>query len=488
MEEHIQVGSLHNVGNYQNTDTTVISEIYRKQVEHKEISRHTTVKERIAMVKALMKAVENNKDMLMTAFHNDFRKSEPEVELTEIYPFIKECKLIINNLADWKSPELTSTPITYFGTSSKVVRDSKGNTLIISPWNYPFNLTFLPLVSSIAAGNTVILKPSEYTPHVTSVMKKIISEVFEESEAAIVEGDAEVAQFLLKLRFDHIHFTGSTRVGQIVMKAAAEYHSSVTLELGGKSPTVVDSSADIGTAAKRIIWGKLLNNGQTCIAPDYLLVEENVTSTLVEKLIERIHQQYGADLDAIKQSEDLCRIINRSHYDRLCFLIDDAIENGSKVVFGNERDPEENYISPTILANVSTTSQIMKEEIFGPILPILEFKSTKEALAVIRGRDKPLSMYIFSKNKKNVEMLMDGTSAGSTCVNHCVIQYSHPDLPFGGVNHSGIGKSHGKWAFEEFTYERAVLKQTIKYSPADILFPPYTKTVRSIIDILQKWF
>jgi aldehyde dehydrogenase (NAD+) len=339
-------------------------------------------------------------------------------------------------------------------------------------------------VYAIAAGNAVVLKPSEMTPHTSAFMKKLVQQVFSENEVALFEGDATVAQHLLKKRFDHIFFTGSPALGKVIMKAAAEHLTPVTLELGGKSPTVVDETTNVDDAADKIIYGKFLNCGQTCIAPDYVLVHESVKDALVNSMKAKIHQFYG---DNVKDSNDFTRIVNERHFNRVKQLIDDAVEKGAKVSEGGETDASQNYVAPTLLENVQPEMEVMQEEIFGPILPIVPFKNLAEATELIKSKEKPLALYIFSKSKSNQQFIVDQTSAGGTTINDTMLHIANPNLPFGGVNNSGIGKTHGYYGFEAFSNERAVLKQRVGFTGIKLIYPPYNDKVRKFIKMFLKW-
>ncbi|MEA5458422.1 aldehyde dehydrogenase family protein [Arcicella sp. LKC2W] len=416
------------------------------------------------------------------ALFDDFKKNPSETNLGEILGVVGEIKHLLKHLKSWMKPQYVSTPISMIGTSAHVRFEPKGVCLIISPWNYPFNLSIKPLVQAIAAGNTVILKPSELTPNTSTLLKKMISELFEENEVAVFEGDANVSQILLNQPFNHIFFTGSPAIGKIVMSAAAKNLTSVTLELGGKSPCIVDKTANIQKVAEKIAWGKFINNGQTCIAPDYVLVHKSVENELTEALKSAIVAMYGTNA---KESADYCRIVNNRHFNRLNGLLQEAIENGAKVEIGGQTDSFENYIAPTLLSEVEDSMKIMEEEIFGPILPIVSFSTNEEAIAHIKSREKPLAMYINSSKESNIKFFMDNTSAGGTVINDCVIHYGHTEIPFGGVNNSGIGKSGGIWGFTEFSNQRGVMRQ--KFGTFKMIYPPYTPFVAKLIKFFIKY-
>ena len=355
---------------------------------------------------------------------------------------------------------------------------------MISPWNFPLNLTFGPLVSAIAAGNTVILKPSEMTPHISKVMAEIVKDIFEDNEVTLLEGEVEVSQELLKLPFNHIFFTGSPNVGKIVMKAAAEHLTSVTLELGGKSPTIIDETANLKSTAKKIAWGKFINNGQICVSPDYLLVKESIKDNFVNELKQQVKAFYTEEAS---KSESYSRIVNNRHFDRLVNHLEDAKKHNAIFEMGGKSKSEDNFIEPTLISNLPENASLLQDEIFGPILPIKTYKTNEEVINYINSKEKPLALYIYSKHKKTINDIIKNTRAGSTCINNNVVQYSNHNLPFGGSNNSGIGKSHGFFGFQEFSNKRSVMKQHTKGS-IEFLFPPYTNLKQKIVDLTIKWF
>ena len=369
------------------------------------------------------------------------------------------------------------------GTSSKIVKEPKGVTLVVSPWNYPFNLTFGPMIWSIAAGNTVIIKPSEMTPNMSAVIADIVERAFRPEEVSLFQGEADVASYLTALPFDHIFFTGSPAVGKHVMAAAAKNLTSVTLELGGKSPVIVDKSVNIKKAVQSIAWGKFSNNGQTCIAPDYLYVHESVKDQFVLELTACVEKQYGLGNNA-KDNGDYCKVVNTSHYNRINRLLDDAKSQGGKLITGGQIDDAGRFIAPTLIEGMASDSAIMEEEIFGPLLPVITFSNIEEVIDVVNSKPKPLALYIYSTDKRNIDKVLCETSAGDTCVNQTMMHFLHHNLPFGGVNNSGIGKSGGVWGFNAFTHERSVLND--KFSSASMLHPPYTPKVRKLIKMAIK--
>lgn len=438
-------------------------------------------------LKRLLKWVMSNRDRIKQAVFEDFRKPPTEVDISEVYPVVGEIKHALRHLDQWSRPTKVDATINYLGTRSEVRYEPKGVCLIISPWNFPFNLCVGPLVSCLAAGNTAILKPSEETPSTSRLITEMTNEVFS-GEVITIEGDKDVASALLALPFDHIFFTGSTGVGKIVMQAAASNLASVTLELGGKSPAIIHSSARIEEASKRIAFGKFLNNGQTCIAPDYLLVHESIKDRLVSSLKKQTVMLFGDNSMVNENSSSYGRLVNSRHFNRLKHLMEDAIELGAKVELSGEINDQTNFFHPVLLSNVSLTSQVMQEEIFGPILPIITFKDQQEVLDLINAKAKPLALYVFARSKTFRESILNQTTAGSVCINDCVLQFTHPNLPFGGVNGSGIGKSHGHSGFLAFSNEKPVLKQKRGFALAYLFYPPFSKRMRAILEPILKWF
>jgi aldehyde dehydrogenase (NAD+) len=368
------------------------------------------------------------------------------------------------------------------GTRARIRHEPRGVSLIIAPWNYPVSLLLGPLTSAIAAGCPAIVKPSEISEACSAVMTKLIRETFDWQEIAAFEGDAAVSTALLDLPFDHIFFTGSPGVGKVVMTAAAKHLTSVTLELGGKSPVIVDESADLAKAAKSIAWGKFSNSGQTCIAPDYAFVHENRLPQFITAMKETIERIYG---DAA-QSPDFARIINGRNFERVSRLIDDATAGGAVIVAGGNRDAAQKFIAPTLLTGAAADSAVMQEEIFGPVLPFVAYRDLAEPIAKINARPKPLALYIYAKDRARVERILQETSAGGSCVNASMIQFSHENLPFGGIGTSGLGNGHGFYGFRAFSHERAMLED--KFSVVPMLFPPYTNRVKKMIEWTIKFF
>ncbi len=461
-----------------------IEDLFYRQKKFSISLRASTSQQRIAKLKKLLLTVENHQDEIYQAAALDFSKPSAEVDLSELFPIISEIKHTISHLKSWMKDKGVLPTLASLGTSSRIHYEPKGLVLVISPWNYPFSLTFAPLISAIAAGNAAIVKPSEFTPNCSNVIAKIIAQAFDESEVSLVLGDGRVSSFLTQLPFDHIFFTGSPQIGKQVMAAAAKNLTSVTLELGGKSPTIVDSSANIKKAARNIIWGRFSNNGQTCIAPEYVLVDNAIKAEFVEALKHQLETLYGLE-KLRKTNPDYCRIVNQRHFSRIQDIYKDAINLGAQVIVGGEFCQEERYISPTILTDVSADSRLAEEEIFGPLLEVRGFDKLEEAVASINEKEKPLALYIYSTEQKNIDYVLNNTSAGDTCINHNLIHFLQLNLPFGGANNSGIGKSHGIYGFKAFSHQRSIL--TDKFSIVHWLFPPYTPSVKRLIQMIVKY-
>jgi aldehyde dehydrogenase (NAD+) len=451
------------------------------------VLRSEPVEKRIERLQSLRKWIHQNRPAIHQAAYADFSKPAVEVDGTEIFHVLNEIKHASANLHDWTAPKKIDAPLTMLGTRSWIEYEPKGTCLIISPWNYPFSLAVGPLVSALAAGNAVILKPSELTPHVSALIRRMAADVFRDGSVSVIEGDATTAQTLLSLPFDHIFFTGSPAVGKLVMKAAAEHLTSVTLELGGKSPTIVTGSANLKDAAKRIIVSKFVNNGQTCIAPDYILVDKKVAQKLTAELISNLKYHFGAD-GKFDSSASYCRIVNNKHFNRLDDLLRDSIEGGAKIEFGGSVDSESRFFHPVILSAVAPSSRILQEEIFGPILPLVEYNDLDEAINFINGKPKPLALYIYTSKKSESKKVRQQTSSGAVAINDSAIHFLHHNLPFGGVNNSGIGKSHGYHGFLAFTNEKPVLKQKSGLTSIQVFYPPYSRLSKRIMDWFLKFF
>ena len=418
-------------------------------------------KERLRKLKEVISAKESK---IALALKNDLGKSAFESYLTESGFILEEIGLILKKIDGWVKNKKVSTPLNIFPAKSYLHPEAYGVVLIVSPWNYPFQLCLSPFIGALAAGNRVVIKPSEFAPHTSSIIKEIIEEVFLADEVRVVEGALEETQILLKQQFDYIFFTGSTMVGKVMMKAAAEHLTPVTLELGGKSPLLVEESANLDIVAKRAVWGKFLNAGQTCIAPDYILVPRKLQDTLIEKMRGYLKSFYG---DQVKASSDYPRIINEKHFDRLKGLI-----LPGKIAIGGELSKEDKFISPTIMKDVSWDDKVMEEEIFGPILPIIPYEKLDDAVLEIVKRPKPLAFYLFTENSQKREEILTKVPFGGGCVNDTIMHIANPNLPFGGVGASGMGSYHGKKSFETFTHYKSILVQKTKVD-IPLRYPPY---------------
>lgn len=469
-----------NSGNASELD---IRRVFERQRDTALRLRTSSREERLAKITRLRDALLAHREEIRAAALKDFRKPAAEVDLTEILPIVMEANDARCHLKRWMKPKGVMPTQMMFGTKGYVQYEPKGRCLIISPWNYPVNLTFGPLVSCIAAGNTAILKPSEMTPNLSAVMVKITREIFNEDEVAIFEGDANVSTTLLSLPFDHIFFTGSPAIGKVVMAAAAKHLTSVTLELGGKSPTIIDETADLPLAAKTVAWAKYTNNGQTCIAPDHVYVHSAVKDEFVRLVKEYIANAYGEGA-AAQRSPVLARIVNERHAQRVNALLEDAKAKGAKVLTGDTVDVKDCFVAPTLLTDIPRDAKIMDEEIFGPLLPIIPFTNLDQVIGEINAMQKPLALYVWSRSESNIDAVMKRTSSGGACINHAVVQFLHGNLPFGGVNNSGIGNAHGEYGFRAFSHERAVVRTRVML--ARMFFLPHKSWTQKIINLLMK--
>lgn len=424
------------------------------------------LKFRKQQLKLLSKNIKNHENELLDALYKDLGKSKVEAYATEIGMLLKSIKLMRKELKNWSKTKQTDTPLYLFPTKSYIKKEPYGTVLIIGPFNYPVQLVFEPLIGAIAAGNTAIVKPSELTPHVAIVIRDIIEDTFDETYVSVVEGGIEETQTLLSLPFDYIFFTGSEKVGKIVYEAAARKLIPVTLELGGKSPVIVDDTANIKVASERISFGKFINAGQTCVAPDYILVQRKVKNDLIKALKKTITEFYGEN---IEKSPDFGRIINQKHFNRLNDLIQIHKDN---VVFGGNSSKEDLYIEPTLLDNITNDNKIMKEEIFGPILPIITYDNFDEVLEIIQSKSKPLSLYLFSEDENMTHRVLEELSFGGGAINDTLMHLANPNLPFGGVGSSGIGQYHGKYSFDTFSHMKSYTFKSTRLE-SSLFFPPY---------------
>ena len=442
---------------------TRISEIVNKQRHFFSTGKTKPVDARIEKLKSLQQAIDENKDIIVKALKADLNKPGFEAYF-EILGVLSEIKYAIKNIKAWTKVQKVATPFHQFLSSAQVYTEPLGVVLIIGPWNYPINLMLAPLVGAIAGGNCSILKPSEIAPHTSSVLAEIIQKTFDPSFITVIEGGVETSKEILSESFDHIFFTGGTEIGKIVMSAAAQNLTPVTLELGGKSPCIVDDPVHIEYTAKRIVWGKFSNAGQTCTAPDYLLVNQKIKKELLNSIKKHIREFYGNEPS---KSHSYARIINQRHFYRLTELLKDG-----EILLGGDTNLETLYIAPTVIERVSWKDKVMQEEIFGPILPVFEYTHLSEAIDLVNKQPKPLALYFFSSNKKNQEWVLQETTSGGACINDTVMHLTVPALPFGGVGASGFGRYHGKAGFDNFSYQRGVLNKSFLLD-LKWRYPPY---------------
>jgi aldehyde dehydrogenase (NAD+) len=431
---------------------------------------------RLENIRRLKKAIIQNEAAILAALRNDLYKPAYEGYLTEIGLVLTEIRFVNRHLRSWVKPRKVRTPYFLWFGSSAIHPEPYGISLIISPWNYPLHLTMLPLIGSIAAGNCTIIKPSEYAPHTAAIISEIIGRHFDSHYVAVIEGDAQTSKDLLKNRFDYIFFTGSQTVGKIVMSAAAKNLTPVTLELGGKNPCIVDQDVNIDLAARRIASGKFINGGQTCTAPDYLLVHQSNKQKLLDQIKVYLRKFYGEDP---QKSPDYGRIINKRQFDRLAALLD----KGEKVV-GGQTDPDDLYIAPTLLQDVSWNDPVMQDEIFGPILPVLVFEDLAEVVSTINSRQRPLALYFFSNQRNNYQRIIEEVSFGGGCINDTLAHLTNPHLPFGGTGSSGMGGYHGKASFDTFSHQKSIFKKWFNLD-LPLRFPPYKNKLSILKNILR---
>lgn len=428
-------------------------------------------------LKRLKQMLKQNEKAIYHALKQDLNKSSYEALTTELGILYLEIDFAIKHLKDWMKPEKVPTPITHKGSESYILKEPYGVVLIIAPWNYPLQLSLAPAIGAIAAGNTVILKPSEYSPHVSVLLKELVSHYFPSHYFAVIEGDQTTTQQLLNEQFDYIFFTGSTHVGKIIMEKASQFLTPVTLELGGKSPAIVDQDAHLQLAAKRMIWGKFTNAGQTCVAPDYVYVHEKIKKKFIKQLIKYIRSFYGKQP---LENQDFVRMITEKHFNRLTGLL----KNRKHIIHGGHYNQAQLKIEPTLLDDVTWDDPVMQEEIFGPILPILTFSNMGDVISAIQSKDKPLAVYYFGENKKNEQRVLEQLSFGGGCINDTLYHLANPHLPFGGVGASGLGHYHGAYSFETFTHKKSILKQTTRF---DLPFRyPNGKIMQQLIKKIMK--
>jgi len=449
--------------------------------------RTSTVADRSEKLEKLRDSLLEHKIQIQEALQKDLNKAPADTDMSEIMPVLLDIQYALKHIHQWMRIDKRKTPLMFLGSKADIQYEPKGVCLILAPWNYPLALCLSPLVSALAAGNTAVIKPSEFTPATAAVLEKIIKQAFNPAEVAVVHGDHNIAAQLCKLAFDHCFFTGSPAVGKKVMTACAQNLTSVTLELGGKSPALVELSAHLKSTANKIAIGKFLNCGQTCIAPDYVLVPEFMQAHLIDALKKAVIDLYGhmETLDTI--SADYPRCIHHKHTARLLEMLESDVANGAIIEHGGQYDLNQRFFAPTIVSNLPINSRLMQEEIFGPILPIVTYSDIDEAIDSIKQGAKPLALYLFGKDRYVRERVMNECSAGSILVNDTLLQYLHPELPFGGVNGSGIGKTRGEFGFREFSNAKARMRQFMRTPLLKLLLPPYTKRSNKIRDFVLKY-
>lgn len=456
-------------------DTHELQNILASQKEFYRKGKTRSVAFRIKQLKTLKASIKKYESDITEALYQDLRKTAFEAYATEIGLVYEELNRHIRKLKRWCKPKRRRTPLSNFKGSSYIMHEPYGHVLIMAPWNYPFQLLMLPLIGAISAGNVITLKPSEYTVRTASVLEKLISKTFYSDYLVCLNGDKQLSQQLIAETWDFIFFTGSPRVGKIIKQKAAEHLTPVVLELGGKSPVIVEQDANLKVAARRIIWGKMLNAGQTCIAPDYLLVQESIKTRFMQMLQEQITEFFGEEPES---SPFFPRISTRANVERLQSLI-----KGSKVYYGGRTNIKERYVSPTLLKDVSPEAPVMQQEIFGPVLPVMAFRDLDDVQDFINKRPKPLALYYFTNNKANARTMLESTTSGGACINDVIMHVANPYLPFGGVGNSGEGRYHGKRSFETFSNERAVLYKSTGID-IPLRYPPYTREKTR----QMKWF
>lgn len=441
-----------------------ILELLHSQDEFLKSESKTSVESRISILKKLKTSLKAHEQEIIDAIYKDFQKPEFEILTTELFVVYKELNLFIKKLKKWSKPKSVASAWLNFPSSDKIYYVPWGKILVIAPWNYPFQLAITPVIGAIACGNTVVLKPSEHAPHTANILEKIITDVFEASQAKVIQGAVETAKLLLNQKWDYVFFTGSVPVGRIVSQQIAKHMTPHTLELGGKNPCIIDASANLDVAAKRICWGKFLNAGQTCIAPDYLLIDSKIKTEFQEKLISTLKDFY-----ADGTYKDFARLIHNNHYERLTELL-----KNQKIIYGGETDSKTNFLSPTLVESPDFSSPLMEEEIFGPILPLYSYSSFTDLEKTITSFDKPLSLYVFSNKKEFTDEVIRKFDFGGGVINDTIVHFVNDNLPFGGVGASGVGSYHGRASFDTFTRKKAIVNRKT-WLDIPIKYPPYTR-------------
>ena len=446
-----------------------LSETIQKQRAFFSTYKTKDITFRIEMLEKLEHSINKYEDKIIQALHDDLKKSPYEAYMTEIGTVKEELNFHLKHLKSWAKPKKVKTPILHFISSSFIYPEAYGVVLIIAPWNYPFNLLFTPLIGAISAGNCVVLKPSIHSPHASTLIEELITNTFREEYISIFLDEERLNQTLKKDKFDYIFYSGNPTFGKKIMEAASKHLTPVTLELGGKSPCIVDREAKIDYSARRIAWGKFLNAGQSCVAPDYIFVDNTIKNKFIETLQKYIKLFYGENPE---ESPDFSRIINDKHFERLCGLM----QKGT-ILTGGETKKETRYISPTIIDDINPEDPIMQEEIFGPLLPVLEYNTLDEAISFINSRPKPLALYFFSQNRRKQKMVLHKTSSGGGCINDTIMHIAGSYLPFGGIENSGMGAYHGKATFDIFSHKRSILKKS-NILDVKLRYPPYKRKMK----------
>lgn len=455
----------------------MIEAIVNSQKDFFKTGKTKTIAYRKQLLKQLQSELINQEDLIVKALYDDFKKPEFESVITETAIVLQDLKRTINNINKWAKPKRVFPSLLNFPSSDYLYSEPYGTVLIIAPWNYPYQLALAPLIGAVAAGNTVVLKPSELTPNTSALLSKIIKNVFPPEFVTVVEGGVDTSTQLLNQVWDYIFFTGSVGVGKIVAKAAAPNLTPITLELGGKNPCIIDKTANIKLTVKRIVWGKFINAGQTCIAPDYILIDASIKNKFYEVLKDELITIYSKNPE---KSSDFARIINKKNFNRLSEML-----TNENCIIGGQTNAEDLYISPTIIDEPSLNSKVMEDEIFGPILPVISFKNLNEVHKIINRYPKPLSLYVFSTNTTQAKKLIKEFSFGGGCINDTVVHFANHKLPFGGVGNSGIGAYHGKYTFDTFSHKKAIVKKA-NWLDISLRYAPYTGKLKKLKSLL-KW-
>jgi len=468
-------------------ESNAVSEVFGRLAARAPALIDTTAEQRVAKIRKLLQATLDARPAIHAAVRKELALCDTDID-AQLLMVKAEAEFIAKNLKHWMQNQPVKGSLMTLGKKSYVQYEPKGMVLNLATWNAPYAISFVPAMGAIAAGNAVILKPSELAPHSSQVIADIVRAALPEDECAVLQGGAEVAQQLLALPFNHIFYIGGHQVGRLVMRAAAEHFASVTLEMGGKNPTIVDKSADVEDAARKICWGRLSNAGQVCIAPDYAMVHESVQGRFVEALRNAMTAMFNADGQGFEKSKEYPRIINQRHFERVRDLIEDARQKGARIAFGGQVRAEERYIAPTIITDVRDDMRIMQDEIFGPVIAVLPFREREDVLRAVRSRPKPLALYIYAKDRAEIDFYLKHTTSGSTVVNHNMIQSgTNPYLPFGGVNASGIGRLGGWYTFAETSNARSVVEEgpPLDKNP-NAFFPPYTEKYKKMAGSMLK--